>query len=141
MQAFAQLLSQRPLIFFHLVCAAAAVAIGAIVLWRRKGTTSHRVLGWSWVLLMAGATLSSAFIRDYRMPNLAGFTPIHFFTVLVAWQLPRAVLAIRRGQVEAHRKAMRGLYQGGCLVAGLFTLLPGRFLGRQLWGALGPLVG
>lgn len=141
MQAFAQLLSQRPLIFFHLVCAAAAVAIGAIVLARRKGTPSHRALGWTWVLLMAGATISSAFIRDYRMPNIAGFTPIHFFTVLVAVQLPRAVLAIRNGRVEAHRQAMRGLYIGGCVVAGLFTLLPGRFLGRQFWGAVSTLVG
>jgi uncharacterized membrane protein len=28
---------------------------------------------------------------------------------------------------------MRGLYIGGCVVAGLFTLLPGRFLGDMLW--------
>ena len=141
MQAFTQLLSQRPLIFLHLACAAAAVVLGAVLLLRRKGTTSHRALGWTWVLLMAGATISSAFIRDYRMINVAGFTPIHLFTLLVSVELPRAVLAIRRGQVEAHRKAMRGLYFGGCVVAGLFTLLPGRFLGRQLWGAVGTLVG
>lgn len=141
MNSFTRLLAQHPLIFVHMVCAIAALVLGAVLLLRRKGTPSHRALGWAWVLLMAGATISSAFIRDTGMINLAGFTPIHLLTLLVAVQLPRAVLAIRRGRVEAHRQAMRGMYIGGCVVAGLFTLLPGRFLGRLLWGAVGTLVG
>jgi uncharacterized membrane protein len=29
---------------------------------------------------------------------------------------------------------MTGLYVGACLVAGLFTMLPGCFLGSLLWG-------
>jgi uncharacterized membrane protein len=140
MDSFTQLLAQRPLVFVHLVCAVAALALGALLLLRRKGTPSHRALGWVWVLLMAGAVVSSVFIRDRGMINVAGFSPIHLLTVLVAVQLPRAVLAIRRGRVEAHRQAMRGIYIGGCVVAGLFTLLPGRFLGRQLWGAVGTLM-
>ena len=41
---------------------------------------------------------------------------------------------MRRGNVDGHRKAMKGMYIGGCVVAGLFTLLPGRFLGSLLWG-------
>jgi uncharacterized membrane protein len=28
---------------------------------------------------------------------------------------------------------MRGPFFGACVLAGLFTLLPGRFLGRLLW--------
>jgi uncharacterized membrane protein len=47
--------------------------------------------------------------------------------------LPRAVIAARRGNIGAHRNTMRGIYIGGCIVAGLFTLLPGRFLGSLLW--------
>ena len=30
---------------------------------------------------------------------------------------------------------MQRLYIGACVIAGLFTLLPGRFLGSLLWGA------
>jgi uncharacterized membrane protein len=138
---FLRLLERNPLVFTHLIFALAALALGAAILARRKGTTSHRVTGWAWVLLMGGTMLTSAFIRDYRMPNLAGITPIHFFTALVAVQLPRAVLAVRRGDIALHRKEMRGLYTGGCIVAGLFTLLPGRFLGRQFWAVVGPLFG
>jgi uncharacterized membrane protein len=137
MTALTDLLQRHPLVFFHLVTAVAALAIGTVVMLRRKGTGSHRAWGWAWVLLMAGTTVASAFIRDYRMPNLAGITPIHFFTAFVAFNLPRGIWFIRQGNVAAHRKTMRGMYIGGCLVAGVFTLLPGRFLGRLLWQGLG----
>ena len=134
MDHFNQLLQRHPLVFAHLVLAVGALLLGALILWRRQGTPSHRWLGWGWVLLMGGAVVSSAFIRDYNLPNIAGITPIHAFTVWVAWQLPKGIWYIRQGQVQAHRKTMRGIYQGGCLIAGLFTLLPGRFLGTWLWG-------
>jgi uncharacterized membrane protein len=50
--------------------------------------------------------------------------------------LPRAILQARAGRIAAHRQSMRALYFGGCVVAGLFTLLPARLLGSQLWTAL-----
>ena len=127
------LLQRHPLVFFHLVTALGALIVGAFVLARRKGTPNHKILGWTWVALMGSTALATAFIRDYAMPNLAGFTPIHLFTVLVAVLLPRAIWQIRRSNVAAHRKTMRRLYMGACVVAGIFTLLPGRFLGELLW--------
>ena len=137
MDTLQHLFEQRPLVFFHLLSALAALAIGAIVLVRRKGTASHRSLGWAWVASMAGAVLTSAFIRESSLPHLHGFSPIHLFTAYVGLALPRAVWQARRGDIVAHRTTMRGIYIGGCIVAGLFTLLPGRFLGQQLWSALG----
>jgi len=139
MTAFTDLLHRHPLVFFHLVTAVSALVIGTVVMLRRKGTGSHRAWGWAWVLAMGATTVASAFIRDYRMPNIAGITPIHFFTAFVAVNLPRGIWFIRQGNVLAHRKTMRGMYIGGCVVAGVFTLLPGRFLGRQLWQAVGLL--
>jgi uncharacterized membrane protein len=129
----AQLLERHPLVFFHLVTAFAALIVGGVLLWRRKGTAQHKVLGWVWVLLMGSTTVAIGFIRDYEGMNLAGFTPIHAFTVLVAVQLPRGIGLVRRGKLEGHRKTMRGLYIGACVIAGIFTLLPGRFLGGLLW--------
>lgn len=134
MTAFASLMQRHPLIFFHLVTAIAALLLGAVILYGRKGTWNHRTLGWMWVTLMTGTVLSSAFIRDYRLPNLYGFTPIHGFTLYVAVMLPRALRFVRAGNIVGHRKTMRGIYFGGCVVAGIFTLLPGRFLGSLLWG-------
>jgi uncharacterized membrane protein len=128
-----RLLTTHPVVFFHLVTAFTALILGGLVLSRRKGTASHKALGWAWVLMMGSTALASAFIRDYQMPNLFGFTPIHGFTVLVAVKLPQGIWYIRHGNVMAHRKTMRGLYIGACVLAGIFTLLPGRFLGNLLW--------
>ena len=135
--SFADLLQRHPLIFVHLVTALGALAIGSLVMLRRKGTGSHRAWGWAWVGLMGSTAVASAFIRDYGVPNIAGITPIHAFTAFVAVNLPRGIWFIRQGNVAAHRKTMRSLYIGGCIVAGIFTLLPGRFLGRLLWPAVG----
>jgi len=134
MNAVLALLQRQPLIFFHLVTAVAALVLGLFMLLRRKGTSSHRLLGWTWVLLMGATALASAFIRDERMINLFGYTPIHLFTVLVAVMLPLGIARARRGNVRGHRMTMVGLYLGACVVAGSFTLMPGRFLGSLLWG-------
>jgi uncharacterized membrane protein len=133
MNPFVQLLERHPLVFVHLVTAAAALVLGIVIMARRKGTGSHRALGWAWALAMAATAIASAFIRDYGMPNLAGFTPIHALTVLVAVSLPLGIRHARAGRVDAHRKTMRGMFYGACVLAGLFTLLPGRFLGTLLW--------
>jgi len=137
--AILALLQRHPLIFFHLLTASGALLLGAVMLWRRKGTPNHRLWGWVWVALMGSSALATVFIRDYRLPNLYGYTPIHLFTVLVAVMLPLGIARVRRGNVRGHRKTMTGLYVGACVVAGLFTLLPGRFLGSLLWGT--PLTG
>ena len=139
MNAMLALMQRHPLIFFHLVTAVGALLLGLFMLLRRKGTASHRLLGWTWVALMASTALASAFIRDYRMPNLYGYTPIHLFTLTVALMLPLGIGYVKRGNVRGHRKTMQGLYIGACVVAGLFTLLPGRFLGSLLWGT--PMTG
>jgi len=130
MNNFVTLMHHKPLVFVHLVAALAALLLGIAILTRRKGTFSHRTLGWTWVTLMAVAATSSVFIRDYRIVNIAGYTPVHLLTVTVALLLPLAIWRIRRGHVGAHRRMMTGLYIGGCVVAGLFAMAPARFLGR-----------
>ena len=133
MQALNQLLQRHPVVFFHLVIASAALLLGGWILSQAKGTPRHRLLGWAWALLMASTAVTAAFIRDYHLPNLFGFTPIHGFVLLVAVQLPRGIWYVRQGNVLGHRQTMRKLYIGSCVVAGIFTLLPGRFLGTLLW--------
>lgn len=132
-EQLAQLLHRHPLVFFHLLTALAALLVGAFVLARRKGTPSHKLLGWTWVLLMASTAGASAFLRDDGILNIGGITPIHAFTVLTALVLPRGIWQIRRGNVAGHRRSMRNLYLGACALAGVFALLPARFLGRLLW--------
>jgi uncharacterized membrane protein len=87
---------------------------------------------------MGSTTLASAFMRSDQMLEWMGITPIHALTLLVAIMLPLGIRQARRGNVVAHRRTMRGLFAGACVIAGAFTLLPGRFLGTLLWkNALG----
>src|SRR5205814_6750719 len=100
---------------------------------RPKGTGSHRQLGWLFIMLMLTVAVSSLWI-----PSFLHFTWIHLFTLLTLVSLPLAIWRIRRGDVGAHARAMKGLYIGGLVIAGVFTLIPGRLLGNLLfnrvWG-------
>jgi uncharacterized membrane protein len=131
--AFVLLLGRCPLVFFHLVTAIGALGLGIALMLRRRGTPNHRLLGWTWAVLMGSTTLASAFMRSDPMLHWMGITPIHALTLLVALLLPRRIWQARRGNVVAHRRTMRGLFAGACVIAGAFTLLPGRFLGMLLW--------
>ncbi|MCY7306783.1 MAG: DUF2306 domain-containing protein [Rhodoferax sp.] len=125
-------------IAIHMSAAILAVAIGPVALWARRGTTQrprvHRAFGYAWVTLMLVAAVSAIFIRDYRLPNIEGFTPIHLLIPVTLGTLFTAFWFLLRGNINGHRKSMQRLYIGACLVAGAFTLLPGRYLGQLVWG-------
>jgi uncharacterized membrane protein len=117
-----------PIVIVHLAAALCAMVLGAYQLLRPKGTPAHKVLGWTWVTLMFTVAITSLWI-----PSFLHFTWIHLFTLLVLVQLPRGLWRIRHGNVAGHARTMRGLYVGGMVIAGIFTLLPGRLLGNLLW--------
>ena len=121
-----------PIILAHLIAALAALALGALVLAQRKGTPLHKALGRLWVVLMLVTALSSFWIRGN-----GSFSWIHGLSVFTLFALAGAIWFARTGRIAHHRKTMLGVYTGGLVVAGLFTLLPQRLLGRLVWGALG----
>jgi uncharacterized membrane protein len=127
-----------PAIAVHLFAALAALVLGPVALWARQGrvqrTRLHRAAGYAWVTVMLATALSAAFIRDYRLPNWAGFTWIHLFIPLTLGSLVLAFRALARRDIATHRKTMQRLYFTACLGAGAFTLLPGRYLGQLVWG-------
>ncbi len=131
MRTFAELAATQPVVFVHVVSMIGATALGAWLMLGRKGRTAHRVGGWVWVALMATAAITSLFMRS-SFPNLGGFGPIHLLTLLVMVMLPLGVFMARSHRVEVHRRVMKRLYLSACLVAGAFTLLPGRMLGQML---------
>ncbi len=132
-----------PLIAIHMSAALAATAIGPVALWsRRRGAAHprlHRAAGYAFVTLMAGAALSACFIRDFSLPNWGGYTPIHLLVPLSLAGIGRSLWHLYRGNIAGHRQIIRSVYIGACIVAGLFTLLPGRYLGGLLWHQLGLL--
>jgi len=127
-----------PLIAVHLTAALLALATGPVALWARKGHTQrprlHRAFGYAWVAFMLLTAGSAFFIRDYRLPNLGGFTFIHLLIPLTLGALFVAFRALARGNLRQHRMAMQRLYFSACVLAGSLTLLPNRYLGQMLWG-------
>lgn len=134
-------MQMTPVLAVHITAATLAVITGPVALWARRGATQrprlHRAFGYAWVTLMIIAAGSAFFIRGGQLPNLAGFSPIHLLIPLTFGTLTLSFLRLARGDVRGHRKSMQGLYIGGCLVAGFFTLLPQRLIGSLLWGQFG----
>ena len=130
--SLAPLFAAPPAVIWHAAAALAAFAVGIVQIVGAKGTTAHRLLGWTWVLAMVCAAGSSFFINEMRW--VGPFGPIHLLSVLTLVNLPIAVRAARRGQVAAHAKAMRTLFLFALLLAGAFTLMPGRLMGEVVFG-------
>ena len=132
-----------PLIAVHASAAIAATVIGPFALWARLGLRQrprlHRALGYAWVTLMIVTAVSAIFIRNGSLALVAGFSPIHLLIPVVLFGLFGAFWFLFRGNVSGHRKTMVNLYLGSCVIAGVFTLLPGRLLGHWLWTTVGAI--
>ncbi len=120
-----------PIIAFHTVAAVTALVLGIAILLRPKGTATHKLTGRIWVAAMAITAITSFWIQELRHGD--GFSPIHILSIITLATLARAIYAIRRGNVKSHQRAMIGAF-AGVLIAGAFTLLPGRIIGGWLFG-------
>jgi uncharacterized membrane protein len=121
-----------PIILTHMLAAFAALALGTLVFARRKGDTTHRMAGRVWAGMMLVTAVSSFWIQ-----STGGFSWIHGLSVVALILLGRGVWLAIRGNVARHRRVMQGLYGGALVLAGLFTLMPHRLLGRASWDAAG----
>ena len=115
-------------------CAVPALLLGPLALTARKGSRLHRAAGYAWVTLMLGAAFSALFIHGRGLPNLAGFSPIHLLVPLTLWGIGSAVWRVTHGDVAGHRQSMTWVYWSAGVGAGVFALLPGRWLGQLVWG-------
>lgn len=131
-------MDMSPTIAVHLSAVLGATVVGPVALWARRARAQrprlHRAAGYAWVTLMLVAATSAIFIRDFRLPNINGYTPIHVLIPVVYGMLALAFWFLARGNLTGHRKTMQRLYVGACGVAGAFTLLPGRYLGNLVFG-------
>lgn len=126
------LLAAPLVVQLHAFAAIAAFALGVIQFAAPKGTLPHRTMGYAWVGLMFVVAASSFAI--YGMRQWGPFSAIHLLSVSVVALLPLAVLAARRHHVGTHRWAMVALFTGALVIAGSFTLLPGRAMHRVVFG-------
>lgn len=126
------LLDAPGIIQIHAFAAFAAFALGTIQLAGIKGTLQHRTFGWIWVAIMATIALSSFWVHEIRLWGQWSY--IHILSILTLAILPLAVLHARHHNVCAHRRAMLGLFFGALVVAGIFTVVPGRIMHAVFFG-------
>jgi uncharacterized membrane protein len=130
--SLAPLLDAAPAIPLHAFAAMAAFALGIVQFAAPKGTLPHRTLGWIWVLLMAVVATSSFWIHQIRL--LGPWSPIHLLSIFTLVMLPLGVWRAHRHDVSKHRRTMIGIFAGALVVAGLFTLVPGRIMHAVFFG-------
>ena len=128
-------MSYKMLMFLHLYTVLPAFILGTISLLLKKGTRTHRTIGKIYMVLMLFTALVSLFMPAAVGPTfLDHFGWIHLFSVLTLYTVPTAYTAIRKGNVKAHKRKMILLYFGALIIAGAFTLMPGRYLHGVLFG-------
>jgi uncharacterized membrane protein len=130
---FAPLLHAPPEIQLHVLASAVTLLLTALIFTRARGTRMHRRLGWAWVIAM-GALAGSGFMITSGGGLIGPFSWIHGLSAFVLVALPLAVLAARRRDRRSHRGWMLGMVWGGLVVAGGFTLLPGRLMHAVILG-------
>jgi uncharacterized membrane protein len=120
------------IVALHLSAALIATPLGLVQLLRRKGTPSHRVLGYLWIATMIVAAVSSFGIQSLTHGH--GFSYIHLLSIWTLIALTIAFVAIRRRNYRVHRGFMIGSYLG-LVGAGIAAVaMPGRVLYVFLFG-------
>jgi uncharacterized membrane protein len=126
------LFDAAPAIPLHAFAAMAAFALGVVQFAAPKGTLPHRTIGWIWVALMALVAGSSFWIHQIRL--VGPWSPIHLLSIFTLAVLPLAVWKAHSHRVREHRRIMIFIFSGALVIAGLFTILPGRIMHRVLFG-------
>lgn len=126
------------LIFTHIVFALTAVPVGVYIFLTKKGTARHKLAGRFWVALLIIVSLSAIPIQTI---NPGQYSLIHLLIPYTISSLIYSIWSIRKFKKTrlykyryAHMYSMIGVYVGALLIAGAFTLLPGRFLHGVLFG-------
>ena len=111
-------------IWVHLATAVPAVPLGAwLLLRRKKGDMPHRIGGRIWAVIMIITAIDSFWIRGLT----GGIGPIHIFSVVTLVTVPLSVWHAMNGRIVQHQRMIKGAYFG-LIGAGVFAMLPGRFL-------------
>ena len=116
----------------HAFAALSALLLSIVQIAAPKGTLPHRALGWIWVGLMLLISASSLLIHGIRL--WGPWSPIHLLSVFTPIMLVVGVVAARRHRLRTHKITMVSIFAGALVLAGLFTLVPGRIMHGVLFG-------
>ena len=114
----------------HLYTIAPCLPLGFyLIVVSGKGGVLHKKIGSVYMVLIFFSSIVSLFLKAYVGPTfLNHFGWIHLLSLLTIWTVPRSLIAVKKGNIPRHKRSMKLLYWTGLILAGLFTLMPGRYL-------------
>ena len=122
------------MLFFAL----AAIPLGLFVFLTKKGTKQHKIIGRVWVVFLVIISLTAIFIQTI---NQGQYSLIHLLIPYTLGSLIYSIWNIKKFQKTkvqkyklSHMHSMIGVYVGALLIAGAFTLMPGRFFHEIIFG-------
>lgn len=128
-------MSYLQLSYVHLFTVVPAFLLATVLLLRRKGTDSHKLLGKLFLCLILFTSATTLFMPAEVGSRFFGhFGFIHLLSLNVIIGAVIAWRAARRGDIKTHKANMIGMYVFGFLVAGAFAFMPGRLLHQWLFG-------
>jgi uncharacterized membrane protein len=80
---------------------------------------------------MVVTAITTIFVRVLDPRHLSW---IHLLIPLTLIGVFSSILALHRGNIAGHKRAMIGLYAGALLIAGAFTFVPGRLMHTVFFG-------
>ena len=116
------------MILSHIFLALIALVIGAMNLLSKKGTNKHKLIGWFWIIFMGYVSISSFWIKEL---NEGQYSWIHLLSIITILSLIISIIDIKLRYIKIHSIFMINTY-AGLFIAGIFTLLPGRFIANYL---------
>ena len=126
------------IIYVHAALALLAIPLGLYIFITKKGTKNHRILGRTWVTVLIIVSLTAVFIQTI---NPEQYSLIHLLIPYTIGSLIYSIWNIRKfkkTKIESykikHMHSMIGVYIGALLIAGAFTLMPGRFFHEIIFG-------
>ena len=126
------LFAQAQPIPLHAVAAMAAIILGGVQFYMKKGGILHKLIGRTWIGLMVVVSVSSFFIHKIEL--WGAYSPIHLLSVWTIFSLGLAIYYVRVGNIKRHKQVMIALYGFALLLTGLFTLMPGRVMHQIVFG-------
>jgi len=98
---------------FHFLCSLIGMLSGAFVLFRVKGTTFHKKIGYVFVLALIGVNLSALFIYDFKKGSISVF---HFLIPVSLFFLSFGIIPMlgkrKPNAVNRHIIGMNGAVLG-----------------------------
>ena len=82
--------------------------------------------------MMAAVAVSSFWIHQIRL--VGPWSPIHLLSIFTPIMPVVGVMAARGHNVRRHKITMISIFAGALVVAGLFTLVPGRIMHTVIFG-------